>query len=50
MAEQHMDHLGDEELIDRLYAMNRLPDKKKPGSVLTEEDIEKAAAAGPAKI
>ncbi|KAI9745321.1 MAG: hypothetical protein M1818_001601 [Claussenomyces sp. TS43310] len=43
-AFEHMAHLGDEAIITKLYEMNRLPDKKKAGSVLTKEDIEKAAA------
>lgn len=30
-------------MIKKLYEMGRLPDKKKPGSVLTQEDLVKAA-------
>jgi len=41
---EHNAHFGDEKMIEKLYEMNRLTEKKDPGSELTREDLVKASA------
>ena len=42
---QHNAHFGDEDMINRLYTLGRLVEKRQKGSELTKADLEKAAAA-----
>ncbi|KAK1140531.1 8-oxo-dGTP diphosphatase [Aspergillus melleus] len=42
-AFEHNSHLGDEEMIARLRRIGRLSPIRRPGDVLTREDMEKAA-------
>lgn len=40
---EHNEHMGDEKMIENLFAMGRLTGVKKAGSTLTKEDLSSAA-------
>jgi coenzyme A diphosphatase NUDT7 len=47
---QHNSHFGDEAMMEKLFEMGMMSEKKKAGSEFTQQDLLKAAAAAKTKM
>jgi len=50
MITQYNSHFGDETMIEKLYDLGRMTEKKKPGSEFSQDELKAVAAAAKLKM